>query len=315
MTFQQLTYVVEISKCGSINKAAGKLFLSQSGLSSAVRELEEELGVQFLVRSSRGVEFTPDGREFLGYAASLLEQKRWIENRYGEARSAAPATPLSVSSQRYPFAEDAFLDLLQSPEAGRYHFSFREVDLDAVIDDVYDRRADLGVICLTEMTERIILRYLDSRALAFCEIAVVDPCVYVRRGHPLAARRAVREEELADFPYVCFERERGVAVDFSEEYRMLSFKKPARQIQVNSRSAMLRVLSHTDGFTTGSGLITKSSGYRNILTLPLAEKSGVRIGWIALKNGTLSPQAERFLALLKQNVLASIRYTDEVRRG
>ena len=44
MTFQQLTYVVEISKCGSINKAAQKLFLSQSGISTAVRELEEELG-------------------------------------------------------------------------------------------------------------------------------------------------------------------------------------------------------------------------------------------------------------------------------
>ena len=36
MTFHQLTYVVEISKCGSINKAAHKLHLSQSGISSAV---------------------------------------------------------------------------------------------------------------------------------------------------------------------------------------------------------------------------------------------------------------------------------------
>ena len=43
MTFQQLTYVVEISKCGSINKAAHKLFLSQSGISTAIRELEEEM--------------------------------------------------------------------------------------------------------------------------------------------------------------------------------------------------------------------------------------------------------------------------------
>ena len=45
MTFQQLEYIVEISKCGSINKAAQKLFLSQSGISTAVRELESELGI------------------------------------------------------------------------------------------------------------------------------------------------------------------------------------------------------------------------------------------------------------------------------
>ena len=85
MTFQQLTYVVEISKCGSINKAAHKLFLSQSGISTAVRELEEELGIRFFVRSNRGVEFTPEGKEFLGYAVSLLEQKQRIERLYGGA--------------------------------------------------------------------------------------------------------------------------------------------------------------------------------------------------------------------------------------
>ena len=315
MNFQQLNYVVEISKCGSINKAANKLFLSQSGISTAIRELEEELGIQFFVRSNRGVEFTPDGREFLGYAASLLEQKQWIETRYGEARNAAPATYLSVSSQRYPFTEDAFIELLQSPEANRYQFSIREVDMDAVIDDVYDHRADIGVICLTELTEKIIFRFLDSRALVFREIAEVDPCVYVRRGHPLAERPAVKEADLAGYPYVSFEREQGVAVDFSEEYRMLSLKKPARQIRVNSRSAMLRVLSYTDGFTTGSGLITKSGGYRKLITLPLAEKSGIRIGWIALRSVKLSAQAERFLKLLEKNILESIQFTNEARQS
>ena len=78
MTFQQLTYVVEIAKCGSINKAAHKLLLSQSGISTAVRELEQELGIQFFLRSNRGVECTPEGREFLSYAVSLLEQKQNI---------------------------------------------------------------------------------------------------------------------------------------------------------------------------------------------------------------------------------------------
>ena len=101
MTFQQLTYVVEISKCGSINKAAHKLVLSQSGISSAVRELEEELGIQFFVRSNRGVEFTPEGKEFLSYAISLLEQKQRIERLY-EARDTAAPARFSVSTQRYP---------------------------------------------------------------------------------------------------------------------------------------------------------------------------------------------------------------------
>ena len=113
MTFQQLTYVVEVSKCGSINKAAHKLFLSQSGISTAVRELEQELGIQFFTRSNRGVEFTPEGREFLGYAVSLLEQKQRIQELYKEDRSATAPAHFNVSSQRYPFTDDAFIETLQ----------------------------------------------------------------------------------------------------------------------------------------------------------------------------------------------------------
>ena len=105
MTFQQLLYVSEISKCGSINKAAHKLFLSQSGISTAVKDLEEELGIRFFERSNRGVEFTPEGREFLSYAVSLLQQKQRIETLYGENRGvAAPSSafPPSVTLLQKP---------------------------------------------------------------------------------------------------------------------------------------------------------------------------------------------------------------------
>ena len=76
MTFQQLEYIVEISKCGSINKAAQKLFLSQSGISTAVRELENELGIRVLARSNRGVEFTPEGKEFLSTVRPATPRRR-----------------------------------------------------------------------------------------------------------------------------------------------------------------------------------------------------------------------------------------------
>ena len=229
MTFQQLTYVVEISKCGSINKAAQKLFLSQSGISTAVRELEEELGIQFFVRSNRGVEFTQEGKEFRSYAVSLLEQKQRIESLYGEARNSSAPVRFSVSTQRYPFTEDAFLRMLRRTTDNRYVFSIRETGMDAVIDDVYDHRADIGVIFLTELTEKIIRRLLDARDLDFHEIAAVSPCIYVRKGHPLANRDEVTEEDLAGLPYVSFEHNQGVGTDYSEEYQLLSMKKPPRQ--------------------------------------------------------------------------------------
>ena len=187
MTFQQLEYIVEISKCGSINKAAQKLFLSQSGISTAVRELENELGIRVLARSNRGVEFTPEGKEFLSYAVSLLEQKRGIESLYGEARNAAAPVRFSVSCQRYPFAVDAFLRLLRIAGENRFRFGLRETGMDGVIDDVYDHRADVGVICLTDLTEKInTAGCWTPGSWKFHELAAVCPCIYVRGGHPLA---------------------------------------------------------------------------------------------------------------------------------
>ena len=41
----------------------------------------------------------------------------------------------------------------------------------------------------------------------------------------------------------------------------------------------------------------------------------MRIGWIALKGGKLSTQAERFLMLLNKNILESIRFTNEARQS
>ena len=45
MTLQQMNYIMEIDRCGSMNKAAQSLFVSQSALSSAILEVEKELGI------------------------------------------------------------------------------------------------------------------------------------------------------------------------------------------------------------------------------------------------------------------------------
>ena len=58
MTFQQLSYLVEVAKTGSINKTSRQLFVSQSCISSSLQQLENELNVKLLTRNSRGVELT-----------------------------------------------------------------------------------------------------------------------------------------------------------------------------------------------------------------------------------------------------------------
>ena len=55
MTLLQMSYILEVDRCGSMNRAAQNLFLSQSALSAAIAEVERELGVTVFLRTNRGV--------------------------------------------------------------------------------------------------------------------------------------------------------------------------------------------------------------------------------------------------------------------
>ena len=87
MTLQQLRYLIAIAEYGSINAAAQNLYASQSNLSTAIKELEQELGITVFTRSNRGVTLTNDGTELLGYARQVIEQADMLEMRYADKGS------------------------------------------------------------------------------------------------------------------------------------------------------------------------------------------------------------------------------------
>ena len=310
MTFQQLSYLLEISRCGSINKAAQKLYLSQSAVSSAVKALEEELGIRFFERSNHGVSFTPEGREFLNYAVSLLDSKRQLEQLYRKRGRESVGCYLSISTQRYPFVEAAFQKVILAHGESAYRFELRETGMDGVIDDVSGRRSDLGVIFLSDLSEKLILRLLASRELLFHELIRLPPRVYVRRGHPLTRRAHITEGDLVGYPYVTFEQSQGVAVDFSEEYQLFPAQPPAQKIVINTRSAAVNIVACTDAVTTGTGLLLPKLNSPDVVSLPIEGAPEIRLGWLQSKGSRLSPLAAEFLDALKASIRESVAYTE-----
>src|ERR1700681_4506755 len=72
---RHLRYFVAVAEAGSLTVAAQrKLFTSQPSLSRQIRDLEDQVGVELLTRSARGVELTPAGRAFLDHARLALAQ-------------------------------------------------------------------------------------------------------------------------------------------------------------------------------------------------------------------------------------------------
>ena len=82
MTFQQLKYVAAIAKYGSLSLAARHLFISQPSLTTALRDLEQEIQKTLFIRTSRGMQITLEGSEFLGYAKQVMQQMQIMEDHY-----------------------------------------------------------------------------------------------------------------------------------------------------------------------------------------------------------------------------------------
>jgi LysR family transcriptional regulator, cyn operon transcriptional activator len=80
MELSYLRYFYEVAQCGSFTSAAHKLHISQSSLSKAVAQLEDQQGVQLLQRSKKGVSLTTTGKAVFEKAQSLFQTAIEIED-------------------------------------------------------------------------------------------------------------------------------------------------------------------------------------------------------------------------------------------
>ncbi len=176
MTLTQLKYVLAIAKAGTINAAAKQLFISQPTLSSAVKELEAELGISLFNRTSKGVEPTADGEEFLSYARQVVMQTDLIEERY--LGTAPSKQRFCVSCQHYSFAVEAFVNLIKEHGGSKYDFRIRETQTYEIIEDVSKLRSEVGVLYLNSFNERVIRKTLQDQGLVFSPLFKCKPSVF-----------------------------------------------------------------------------------------------------------------------------------------
>ena len=154
MTFKQLKYVTEVADTGNITEAAKHLFIAQPSLTASIQELEKEYGITIFKRNKKGIEITPEGEEFLGYARQVLEQTSLIEERYNGTNKGK--LRFCVSSQHYSFVVEAFVNLLKECDSEKYEFHMRETQTFNIIDDVAHLRSEIGILYLNKFNEEVI---------------------------------------------------------------------------------------------------------------------------------------------------------------
>ena len=105
MNVIHMKYAIEVAKYGSINKASESIGMAQPNISRAIKELEADLGIAIFDRSAKGMNLTPEGKEFINRAKSILAQLDALETLF---RENLPNTlKFSVSAPRAAYIVEA----------------------------------------------------------------------------------------------------------------------------------------------------------------------------------------------------------------
>ena len=298
MTLQQLKYVLTVAETGVITEAAEKLYISQPSLTNAIHELEKEMNIQIFNRTNRGISISKEGEDFLGYARQVLEQVAILEDKY--KGSDGGKKQFCVSTQHYSFAVNAFVDLIKEYGQDEYDFSLRETQTYEIIEDVAKMKSEIGILFMNSFNEAVIHKILKSHNLEFHQLFIAKPHVFISENHPLAGKAVITNEELETYPYLSFEQGEHNSFYFSEEIFSPSERK--KNIRVRDRATLFNLLIGLNGYTVCSGIIDRKLNGKDIIAVPLAEKSDMRIGYITHRKGMVSRLGNTYLEALKKYI-------------
>lgn len=298
MRIQQLEYLERIVEAGSINEAAKRLFLTQPSLSNAVKELENEMGIQIFQRSSGGISLTAEGREFMTYSKQILDQVNLMNERYKNGQQRKQS--FSVSAQHYAFVVHAFVELIKSVNANEYQFTLRETETQNIFNDLAQFKSELGILYTNGFNQKIMQRLFKENNLVFTPLFVAKPHIFVSRYNPLTSKSSVDLSDLEDFPYLSYEQGEVNSFYFSEE--ILSTLSHKKSIKVSDRATIFNLMVGLNGYTISSGIISSKLNDDKIVAIPLNVDDDITMGWLKHRQVELSPLAERYLTMLKEHI-------------
>ncbi|HMH01016.1 MAG TPA: LysR family transcriptional regulator [Terriglobales bacterium] len=193
MELRHLRYFVAVAEAGSLTLAAEqKLHTSQPSLSRQIRDLEDEVRAQLLMRGARGIELTPAGRAFLDHARAVLSQ---VEAATEAARRVAhPAKP------RFAMGFLTGHELTWMPEALQI-LHHELLNIDVMISSQYSPQLANALLKGT-VDAAFLRRERGMPDLAF-RLLVKEPLVVILpRDHRLAAFKAISPRDLAGETFV-----------------------------------------------------------------------------------------------------------------
>lgn len=278
-----MRYVVAVAEERSFTRAAERCNVVQSALSHQIKALEHELGATLFARNSRRVEVTSAGEALLAHARVSLEA---AERAVSEVAAASGQIRGTLTIGVIPT-----VTALDIPAAlGAFHRAHPAVRIrlrgggsDEFVAAMTDGGMDVAVLGLPDTAPP---KGVESRVLAREQLVAV-----VSADHPLAGRRRLRLEDLADEVFVDFPEGTPGRVPSDLAFQAAGLRREVA-FEAMSTDLILGLVRHNLVIALLSPAVVPTSD--DLRTIPVSE-GPKRVEYLAWSGFNPSPAAQAFL--------------------
>lgn len=292
VTLRQLKAFVAVARHESYTKASSAIELSQPALTMRIRDLETALGIRLLDRTTRSVQLTRAGQEFLVEADRLLQR---FDALISDAKALANRERGHVVIASLP----SLACCLLAPAMARFKRSFPHITM-----KVYDGGAE-------SVTHRVRVREADfglserpdaGAELEFTPLIRDGFAVLCRKDHPLANRRSVTLSRLADYPFLAMSPGTGIRRDIETAAMKadVSLNIICEIEQLNTLQAMIEA---GIGISAAPELAAAMVRFGSVVSRPLSSPDLKReLGIVTSVKEALSPAADSFRGVVMDEI-------------
>lgn len=294
MTFQQIKYLLEIYRTGSIATAAKNLYLVPSSLSISITNLEQELDCQIFTRSKKGMVPTPRGMEIIEYANKIYANYQLM--------TAPPMTEhrrITIAGADHEEVNTAFVRMV---DAYRDHeeLSFSKIRLPykAIADQVASFKLDLGILLHNESKFLSVETALATRGLRTTVLKRIPVVITIGPGHRLYNEPEISHRDLEnDF---LIDRQDGITLH-NQFFNGLIHLRKERTLFITTEYTRYQLLYKGLGYRIGDPAPKEITEQYQLRHIPLHNLHHVLV---ALENPArpLHPAVASFMEYLKEEL-------------
>ncbi|MCS4488238.1 LysR family transcriptional regulator [Streptococcus sciuri] len=294
MKLQQCRYVEAIARLGSFSQAAKELYMSQPNLSSSIKNLEQELGIQLFIRSNTGVYLTEEGHDFLKSIKRIIGELDLLGSRYqGKIKKS-----FTVAAHHYDFLSIPLAKTSQNFSEDYQAFQTIETTTKKILDSIACFEADLGIIYLDDENKHILESMMKQKELEFHSLGDFPTRIFLRRNHPLAHKKVISEEDLKGYNQIRFRQEQS-GLNFDED--ALKIHDEQCVLYSNDRGTVMNLLCATDAYASGLGIV--NSFIRDcIVLIPLKDSPRHTLGFVRNKRKKISDIEKYFIREIRKSL-------------